>query len=347
MTAIVVCRTQHVECVFHDRGGDVLLITFNEMGMRANGHAVWGQEPARKLGLSIVGFVTTKPNWFPADDMNTCLAALDAILDGRNFHKITFGLSQGGYASLKYSGRLKADTNIAFSPQISISPDDVKDRRFIKFYDETIHCGMIVTERDVAGHSFVLYDPYDAGDAEHCELIGKATTACLVRLPFVGHSSIRPFAGTRYLDAILRACMARDKPELHRIYKAVKSRNPHRAYLMALELASKKPNVALRIFEKYHSLVHSSPWHTACYQLAISGKGDAVIEWVSRKAKDTPTNHSVQACAALVSLQIKDPSSAVYFIERALRLVPDQPAYSHVHKRAMAMLRAAAASGAP
>src|SRR3954468_18319014 len=71
----VVFRTAGVECLYRDRGSDTLLVTFNEMGMKANGRDCWAAAPAKKLGLSIFGFVSTHPNWFPLDEIERCLQA--------------------------------------------------------------------------------------------------------------------------------------------------------------------------------------------------------------------------------------------------------------------------------
>jgi hypothetical protein len=54
-----------LELHFCDRGGDVLLVTFNEMGMQADGKRYWGDGLSERLHMSVVGFVSKTPNWFP------------------------------------------------------------------------------------------------------------------------------------------------------------------------------------------------------------------------------------------------------------------------------------------
>jgi hypothetical protein len=312
---------------FRDRGGGLLLITFNEMGMQANGATFWCEAPAEKLGLSVVGFVSTRPNWFPRADMEAMQAILDATLGGRPFERVSIGLSQGGYAALKYSGLLKTQTNIAFSPQFSIDPNDIQDERFNRFFDPVLHPNMKIEPSDLQGHSVVICDPYYASDYQHCEVVKSSVSCAFIDLAFAGHGSIRPFTGANTIGAVIEAARRRDYFTIRKIYRQSKHKNLERPYLAAIAACERHPILALRIFEKYRDARIFPEWINVCFRLSKAGLGEHVLEWLEAFTRSRSEDAQCWYVLSFVACGVGDTRLARASICRALELNSQHPSY--------------------
>src|SRR4051794_10196197 len=84
-----------------DTPAPLTLVTFADLTFRPDGHAIWGREPAAKMGLDAIGFVAKRENWFPAAAMQKAAPAVRALLGGGP--ALCYGYSMGGYAALKYA----------------------------------------------------------------------------------------------------------------------------------------------------------------------------------------------------------------------------------------------------
>lgn len=92
---------EYLRAIFDDRGGDVLLVTFNEMEFIVHGREYWSNKPAERLGLSAIGIVSKTKNWFPQHSMTALKEVISEILSKFDI-VISYGFSQGGYGALKY-----------------------------------------------------------------------------------------------------------------------------------------------------------------------------------------------------------------------------------------------------
>lgn len=66
-----VLDADHLEVFFRPGAGDTALLTFNELGLSADGRRFWGQAVCDRLDLPAVGIMSRSPNWYPATDMET------------------------------------------------------------------------------------------------------------------------------------------------------------------------------------------------------------------------------------------------------------------------------------
>jgi hypothetical protein len=177
----------------------------------ANGFNYWSEEPARKLNLSVVGVMTKRRNWYPAEEMEQAASIVRAI----EHHKyiITYGFSQGGYGAIKYSKILCATHVLAFSPQLSIDPNDVAkfDERFCSFFNADFNKNMAITTNDVAGIVRIFVDPADRRDFENSSRITELVKDCVAIPCFnIGHGTVRAVASTGALAELLSACKEGD-----------------------------------------------------------------------------------------------------------------------------------------
>lgn len=91
---------ENLEVIYRAGASPYLLITFNEMEMKANGSRFWGQRFCEKAEISALGFISRRPNWFPAASVVKAVEAAATILHAAP-ERILYGHSQGGYAALR------------------------------------------------------------------------------------------------------------------------------------------------------------------------------------------------------------------------------------------------------
>ena len=63
---MLVFSDENLEVIHRPGSSPYLLVTFNEMEMKANGSRFWGQRFCEKIDISALGFISRRPNWFPA-----------------------------------------------------------------------------------------------------------------------------------------------------------------------------------------------------------------------------------------------------------------------------------------
>ena len=336
----VVFRTDNIECIYHDRGSEILLVTFNEMGAVANGRFLWCSNPSEQLNISIFGFVSTRPNWFPWPDMKHCLQAFRAHTHNKAYNYIVvIGLSQGAYAALKFHRMLEADISIAFSPQISIDPSDVVDPRFNKYFDPIQNIAMRVEGNDISPHCYLFYDPYDKYDAKHAGMLEDLGILSSLRLPYVGHASVRMFLGSKNLWELIQACLNADLRRIRALYAAHKRGNVERPQLVAHAAAEKRPHIALRIFEKYGRPGKDLRWLHTCWRISEAGFSLHVLSWLKDFVQDNPENDNGRECLCLVAIRADARDMAIEISQELLNADPNNPRRRYIWDLARAVSR--------
>ena len=194
MTREIIFSSENLKVVDRPEDGETVILTFSPLGFTVVGDSFWGAELFDRVNLSAIGFVATSANWFPPDDMEAAFPAVRARIAGRKV--ITYGHSQGAYAALKFAKQLGARTAVAFSPQWSINPSDVKafDRRYEKNYDPNLRNGERIDEGDLCRQSFVIVDRADKEDVVHADILAKLSGVTCIPSPFSGHNTIVPVA---------------------------------------------------------------------------------------------------------------------------------------------------------
>ncbi len=338
--------SEHMELHFVDRGGERLLLTFNEMGLRADGRRFWADTLAERLGLSVAGFVSRRPNWFPAGDTLRAVAALRPHVAGRFPERVAYGLSQGASAALRFRRELGATVVLAFSPQASINPADIVDDRFLRYFDPALHGDMIPSDppdESRAGAVFgpipayVIHDPRNDLDARHVALIGARMAIVAFALPFVGHSSAVPFANTATMRPLIEAALRRDVAAMRAICVAARRRSPSRAYTLCHASHARRPAATLRIFRAHRDASPRESWWLVARLLALQGLGWEVIGWLLERAATSPGNAEIQACVAMAAIELQDRRIARRFAAAAMALDPAHPTWRWVQGRADAM----------
>ncbi|MCG7362181.1 tetratricopeptide repeat protein [Roseomonas sp. ACRSG] len=202
------------------------LVTFADLTFRPDGDAIWGQEPATKLGLDAIGFVAKRENWFPAASMRKAAPAVRALLGGRP--ALCYGYSMGGYAALKYARLLGVSRALGVCPQASISPADLpEDKRFHKFHDRALHAGMRLTPADTPEFGVMMADPYHPDDRLNAHMLAADGGIHWLRTPFVGHAAIWLLTETAFLRQVFDLIGASDMATLAAMLRARRRENVH------------------------------------------------------------------------------------------------------------------------
>lgn len=198
----------HIQVIERPGSSDYALVTFAEMGTRADGRTIWGRSLVEKRDLHALGFVAKAANWYPAADLaRACAAALPAL--ARFGTRIGYGFSQGGYAAIKASRPLALSHTIAVSPQASIDPADVADDRFRRFFRPELHAGMRVAAGDAPRALHLFYDRAHRDDREQAELILAAVPGAAAHaMPFTDHDTILAFADSAAFPRLVEAVIA-------------------------------------------------------------------------------------------------------------------------------------------
>jgi tetratricopeptide (TPR) repeat protein len=210
--ATVLFLSENLEVLFVEGSTTYLLITFNEAGEPANGRRVWGDTLIRSAGITTLGFMTRRANWFPETDMREAAAALMPLLS-RFPERVLFGHSMGGYGAIKFSRLLGCSVALSFCPQYSINPADVGsfDDRYIISYEPALHADMRISSTDVSGAIYIFYDPLFVVDRHNVNMIYRAAPSVqLMPMANTGHGTITGFRGRTLATRLFSLCRDHD-----------------------------------------------------------------------------------------------------------------------------------------
>lgn len=219
----VVFGNDFVEVLARRGSSPFTLVTFNSIGSVADGSTFWAQKVADRLDLAAVGIMARSNHWFPGAAMGAAFDAIRRHLSGR---VLLYGTSMGGYAALKWSGRIGADTVLAFSPQVTISPDELPANTYTQFFRPEWHRGMVVREEDLGGVAYVFYDEFFEEDRAHAELLPRSDRIRRISVNGARHNTGAVVIGTKTIGTMFDCGLARDEAGLRRTVRDAKRRSP-------------------------------------------------------------------------------------------------------------------------
>ncbi|NSX55704.1 hypothetical protein [Parasulfitobacter algicola] len=166
---------------FVDRGPHQLVITFDSVTDAKNkaiNKEPWLAHLCREQGYSHLGITTQQQSWYRNAPLIKVLEDLRNDDFFKQFERVVFaGVSMGGFAALAFCGLAKGATVIAFSPQVSLSKALIPwEDRFPEgaALDWTLPYGDASEHLADAAHVFVVYDPLNAKDTRHADLLSGA-----------------------------------------------------------------------------------------------------------------------------------------------------------------------------
>ena len=293
-------RSPHVDFIYQEGATDYLVVTFNPINIRANGRHFWGDQFFKDQNISALGIVSTKRNWFPWEGMEALLEAARPILN-RYTHVCAYGSSMGAYGAIKYSRLLGAQTVVAFSPQHSINPKHEKyPSQFASYYDEKIHQDVAIQEKDLGGNIFLFYDPHHRVDGYAAHSIAELSPQVnRIPVPYIGHTTIMPFAKAKKGVDILRLAMAAETGTLRRMSHEVRRKSRLRPRYLSCALVPNHLPWALEIIEKYPEALEEQSLDNFCKALMQARKTEEAIVWLRQFVIKHPDD--ARACRNLAS----------------------------------------------
>ncbi|MGH7103581.1 MAG: tetratricopeptide repeat protein [Acetobacteraceae bacterium] len=253
---------------------EIRFVSFCHLLYRKPGKSFWGDGFFAKYGLGAIGFVAAKPDWFPEAEMRRAVDAIRPRLARAPGQRlVSYGVSMGGFAALKYAALIGADAAIAFSPQISINPADVKhfDGRYVRFYDAARNRDMRIRTENLAATNYVLYDNFWTVDRKHAERIAALGRVERFALPFTGHASIRSIAEGRIAEPFLLGLIGGDPGRTAELRGMV--RRTRRNTLVywesrAVILTGRRAEATKQILHAVQSALGLAP-HAVAWQIAL------------------------------------------------------------------------------
>ena len=276
-----------IEVLFRKGDPAYLVVTFAPMSRYADGAWYWGKSLADRVDLSVVAFVSRKPNWYPTANVLNALPAVNPIL--RSYGKIiTYGASMGAYAALKMSRALGASTALAFSPQFSIDPAITgKDYNFARFYTPARDVDVTIRGFHVAPEAYIFYDPFYTDDATQIGHITRvAPWVSPVPVPSTAHETIRLFLRGTLGKTLLDTVASGDRQALRRLTSQLRRASPTRTATLLGRVVGRRPDLARRIFDKHCGVLGEpeadrifSSYFRRLIDLARYGDAEAVLAW--------------------------------------------------------------------
>ncbi len=169
---------------------DVVFVTFEPHVLDKNPQRqAFAEKFLRDNGFTAYHFFANDNFWFQYPEMEEVLAAVRAdIAPGAEV--VAYAVSMGGYAAIRFAGRLGVARILAFSPQYSIDPNKVPwDRRWDRLFDRP---RQVLWEHLMAPRGvpiYLFYDPHNR-DRRHVRLYAREADVVPVRVPYAGHGSI-------------------------------------------------------------------------------------------------------------------------------------------------------------
>ena len=240
------------------RRSDVLLVTFDNLSSigEYDPPQPWLQMRAANAGLSILGIMASRKDWYRNQDTPALITALHGAGLFAQFRRVCFtGASMGGFAALAYSALVPGSVVLAFSPQTSLSR---KIARFDKRYryatrtwdwDTAAHLDAAAAA-PLASEVHVVFDPFVPEDRAHADRIRGAGVR-QITAPHMGHRAIRQLKSVGVLQPLIEG-VARgtfDPVDHARAYRARRGLASWQKALLAEALARGHWRLGLRAAE--------------------------------------------------------------------------------------------------
>ena len=192
------------------RRSDVLLVSFDNLGTVGEyaPPQPWMQGRAAKGGLSVLGIMASRRDWYRNEDTSHLIIRLRDAGLFKGFRRVVFiGASMGGFAALAYAPLVPGAIVLAFSPQTSLAPAIVPFEKRYK-YAARKWDWETPTFRDAAegiatlSEVYLVYDPFVPEDKAHARRVVGPQVRHL-HMDHMGHRAIRTIKKTGTLQSLI------------------------------------------------------------------------------------------------------------------------------------------------
>jgi hypothetical protein len=214
--ARVIYDDAEIRVVCHPGQTDFVVITFGDLYTLAKDNRFFADTPLAKLGITAVGVVAKRGNWYPPANISAASQAIWQII--RPYRtRVIYGASMGGYGAIKYSKIFGATHVISLCPQWSLDPGECNGIN--PGWQEHLsqpRAGMGISSNDISGKVFLFCDLFYKIDLFHCQMIERLSPMInVINVPFVEHKIAVVFSGTTKLMVLIESCLREDIKALH------------------------------------------------------------------------------------------------------------------------------------
>jgi hypothetical protein len=227
----LIYENDYMEVFFRDGPTHRTLVTFNGLGVYANGQKYWGQGIAERLDIRCIGIISRYETWFPVKTMREGLGVILPKLRGT---VLVYGSSMGAYAAIKYSGALQAHTVLAFSPQATISPHDFPANTYAGFFKSSLHEGMRIEAADLGGDIYIFYDNHFVDDRHHVDMMPESMLIKHIPVQYLRHDTNTIVNRTEIISEIFSHSLAANLLAVKSIIRAAKRRSSATYFNLAI-----------------------------------------------------------------------------------------------------------------
>lgn len=199
---------EHVDLWFQRRS-DVLMVTFDNLASvgQYDPPQPWLHGRCAELGVSVLGLMARRKDWYRNPDAAAHLAALVGAGFFQGFRRVIFaGASMGGFAALVLAPLVPGAAVLAFSPQSTLArarvPFEKRYRYAQKAWDWQSPSQLDAAEADL-GEVWLAYDPFVPEDKAHTARIWGRELRHF-HLDHMGHRAIRMMRTGDALQVLLR-----------------------------------------------------------------------------------------------------------------------------------------------
>ncbi len=337
---ITLFESQNLKVTYVPTGAvDRLVVTFASwVEVPGKDRPGFGQDFLIRRGISAVHVTCAGNDWYQYPEMDAAMAA--AARARMSFARCyTYGLSMGGYAAIRFSGAVGAESAIAIAPQFAIDPRQppfdarwARDAARIRF----IH-------RDpwtnVRAHVVVIYDNRGI-DLRHILLYRRFVRLFEMRLPYSGHNPARFLLGLGLFQDLIAGLLgeAFDAPAFRRTFR--ERRKTSAEYFFNLSRAAQHAPRALALIDEALQLAPGRPHMIGArgtILLTLGRLPDA--EATLRKGLEIAPNDGWLHHALAIALRRQGRlDSVVREAEVAVRLLPAEPEHGDLLARMTAHL---------
>ena len=258
------------QIVAHSHVGatDYLLVTFSQLNNDQNWDRHYFLQPQVLQGdISCIGVVTTEKGFYLSPEMAEVARLVEETRAGRPV--VVFGQSMGGYAAIKFSGALKADYVLSFSPYFSVDPDELefkseRERRILIHYmaqhgvvQRPEFKGMGIRPADVSGRVVLVYDPAIKVDEYDVKLIQKHVPQVeVIDAWHAGHVIYDVTWDTALVLDLVRAVQSPDRSDFLKTMARVRRSHPIFMLRSLYKAIDRKPQLASLAFRSKRITSH-------------------------------------------------------------------------------------------
>ncbi len=294
-----------------DHGSPVMVITFQSFidahEPRSRG---FGEDFLATAGFDAIHVSSRSNAWYQYADMPAALAAIDAAAGGAM--RVTYGLSMGAYAAIRFAQALRAERVVAISPQFSIDRRLAPfETRWAEFSDSIAFvcdwpapnaADTQATGIEVAA----IYDPHNL-DRRHVALIERRLPVRHVLVPYGGHPVTALLQEAGMLSGLVLDL-------LHNRFDSA---------AFAAALAGHAPRSAV-----YHvNLANSLPRYKQARRIALH----------QRAAELAPEDHYIQRDLGFALIAARRYDEAVQRLQSCLDGYPTDPITAFALSRALSL----------